>query len=120
MTVIDILIIGAGGFIGAVIRYLLSGKFNKEGSSLPFGTLIVNIAGSLLIGIVVGLGVPKLWTLFLVSGFAGALTTFSTLFKELLQLWFGNRKRQFIGYILLTYGVGILVAFVGFIIGKAL
>ncbi|MDN4607820.1 fluoride efflux transporter FluC [Sporosarcina highlanderae] len=118
MTMIDLLIIGAGGFIGAVIRYIVSGKFNKGGSTLPYGTLIVNLAGSLLIGFVVGLDVPRLLTLLLVSGFAGALTTFSTLNKELLQLWTGKRKKQFFSYIFLTYGVGILMAFIGFIIGN--
>src|SRR5690606_36461049 len=81
MTVIDILTIGVGGFLGAVIRYFISGKINKDGRALPFGTLFVNIAGSLLIGFVAGLGVTKPWTLFLVSGFAGAFTTFSTLTK---------------------------------------
>lgn len=119
MTVIDILIIGSGGFLGAVIRYFISGKFNKVGRALPFGTLSVNIAGSLLIGFVAGLGVTKPWTLFLVSGFGGALTTFSTLTKELLQFWIGKRKKHFFIYLFLTYGIGIIMAFVGFLVGNA-
>lgn len=116
MTAVELVIIGAGGFIGAVIRSIISGKSNVEGS-LPYGTLVVNLTGSLLIGILVGLDIPMLWKLLLVSGFAGALTTFSTLNKELLESWTGNRKKQFFIYIFLTYGLGIILAYGGFLIG---
>ncbi|GEN83894.1 chromosome condensation protein CrcB [Sporosarcina luteola] len=119
MTAVELVMIGAGGFIGAVIRYFISGRLNREGS-LPYGTLAVNLTGSLLIGILVGLDIPTLWKLLLVSGFAGALTTFSTLNKELLELWNANRKLQFLSYISFTYGVGILLGYSGFLIGVAL
>lgn len=119
MTAVELVMIGAGGFIGAVIRYFISGWLNREGS-LPYGTLAVNLTGSLLIGILVGLDIPTLWKLLLVSGFAGALTTFSTLNKELLELWNANRKLQFLSYISFTYVVGILLGYSGFLIGVAL
>ena len=67
-----------------------------------------------------GLDIPTLWKLLLVSGFAGALTTFSTLNKELLELWNANRKLQFLSYISFTYVVGILLGYSGFLIGVAL
>lgn len=84
MTFIEILVVGAGSFFGAIIRFILSKKLNEK-ARFPLGTLIVNLVGSFLIGVIFGLSLPKLWTFFLVSGFLGALTTFSTLQKEIIE-----------------------------------
>ena len=86
MNFLDMLMVGLGGFLGAVTRYFIATKMNESGR-FPFGTLLVNLAGSLLIGIVFGLELSRIWTLFLASGLAGALTTFSTLNKEIIELW---------------------------------
>lgn len=112
MTITEILLVGAGGFIGAMIRFLVSKKFNHQGG-FPLGTLIVNLVGSFFIGLIFGLALSKVWTLFLVSGLLGALTTFSTLQKEIIE-----RKKQAIVYALLTYGGGILLAVVGYVIAS--
>ncbi|MHA6260198.1 fluoride efflux transporter FluC [Sporosarcina sp. CAU 1771] len=107
MTFIEIVVIGLGGFIGAVLRYFISLKFQK-------GTLIVNLIGSFLIGCVFGLELPRVWTFFLASGLAGALTTFSTMNKELIQLWQSSEKRKAFLYIASIYGGGILIAWIGY------
>lgn len=112
MTFIEILAVGAGGFFGAIIRFILSKKLNEK-ARFPLGTLIVNLVGSFLIGVIFGLSLPKLWTFFLVSGFLGALTTFSTLQKEIIE-----RRKNGVVYAFATYGGGILLAFLSYWIGR--
>lgn len=80
----DYLIIGVGGFIGAVARYAAAYWFGQKwGRVFPAGTFLVNVSGSFLIGLLMTLFterymVPPQWRLFLVVGFLGAYTTFST------------------------------------------
>ncbi len=91
------LFVGLGGFFGAVARFLIAGFAQKvAGTTFPVGTLTVNVLGSFLIGFLVllfeNLIAPQ-WKAFFVTGFLGALTTFSTFSYEttvLLQegLWF--------------------------------
>lgn len=78
----NILLVALGGSVGSVLRYLLS----NINASFPWGTFAVNILGSLLIGLLVGLvskGVlsPEM-KLLLVTGFCGGFTTFSTFANE--------------------------------------
>ncbi len=115
MTLLDIVMVGIGGFLGAVIRYGMAKKMNQS-AGIPVGTLAVNLIGAFLIGLVFGLDLSKGWTLLLASGFAGALTTFSTLNKELIVLWRHGEKKYAICYLLLTYGGGLLLAALGYVI----
>lgn len=89
---VKILIIGAGGFLGAVARYSLSGLVHRfTGASFPYGTLTVNVLGCFLLGglmycvqerAVLSPAVRP----FLAIGVAGAFTTFSTFGYETLEL----------------------------------
>lgn len=80
----NILIIGTGGFFGAISRYAVALWIGERwGRSFPLGTLVVNITGSFLIGLLMYLLAQKLlvnplWRSLLVIGFLGAYTTFST------------------------------------------
>lgn len=90
----QIFIIGLGGFIGAVLRYLIGGwvqAFSGSGS-FPYGTLSVNLMGCLLIGLLSQLAeTGQFFTpetrLFLLMGVLGAFTTFSTFGNETLTLF---------------------------------
>ena len=79
-----ILVVGLGGFLGAISRYEISLICNKHiNTIIPIGTLLVNILGGLLIGFVMQLGedtnyIPSDVKVFLTTGFMGGLTTFST------------------------------------------
>ncbi|MCZ4339531.1 fluoride efflux transporter CrcB [Shewanella colwelliana] len=87
----NLLFVALGGSIGAVFRYLISlFMIQVFGSSFPFGTLVVNILGSFLMGVIYALGQvsevsPELKALVGV-GLLGALTTFSTFSNETLLL----------------------------------
>ncbi|MGL5665094.1 MAG: fluoride efflux transporter CrcB [Shewanella sp.] len=87
----NLLLVALGGSIGAVFRYLISiFMIQVFGSSFPFGTLLVNVLGSFLMGVIYALGQlshisPELKALTGV-GLLGALTTFSTFSNETLLL----------------------------------
>jgi fluoride exporter len=80
----NILIIGLGGFLGAVVRYAIGLWIGQRwGRSFPLGTFLINVSGSFLIGFLMSLFTERLmlnpqWRMFLVIGFLGAYTTFST------------------------------------------
>ena len=87
-----LLLIGFGGFLGSVLRYLTSIFLTKQfPSAFPYGTFAVNVLGCLIIGIVYGLSerfswaTPE-WRLFLATGFCGGFTTFSAFAFENVKL----------------------------------
>lgn len=85
------LAIFAGAGVGALARWRLGLWLNTQGSLLPWGTLAANLVGGYLIGLCLALfqALPQLdpaWRLLLVTGFLGALTTFSTFSAEVLGL----------------------------------
>lgn len=79
----------AGASLGAVLRWLLAGRFNPLFPALPLGTLAANLVGGYLIGIAVAVfanhpGLSPQARLFVVTGFLGGLTTFSTFSAEVV------------------------------------
>ena len=86
-----LLLVGAGGFAGAVARYLVALALPFLSTGFPFGTLIVNVSGCLLIGFISELSVtsslvsPEL-RLLLATGFCGGFTTFSSYMYEIASL----------------------------------
>lgn len=82
----QVLLVFLGGGAGSVLRFLISKNLNVY-TSLPLGTLLVNVIGSLLIGIFLGLGLRQEMlspnaTLLLATGFCGGFTTFSAFSYE--------------------------------------
>ncbi|MBF0473286.1 MAG: fluoride efflux transporter CrcB [Nitrospirae bacterium] len=111
---INYLIIGSGGFIGAITRYALAVWIGQRwGRSFPLGTFIINVSGSFFIGLLMSLLTVRYmanpyWRLLLVVGFLGAYTTFSTFEYET-----GNLIKD--GQILYAALNVILSVFLGFI-----
>jgi len=89
---VTLLLVGAGGFFGAVARYVLDGWVSDAtGGGFPWGTLVVNVSGSFVLGVLFALTVergllPAEIRAPLMIGFIGAYTTFSTLMLESWRL----------------------------------
>lgn len=89
----NLMIIGLGGFIGAILRYIVSGQVQKWSASVdfPYGTLAVNLLGCLLIGMLArldeirGVLTPEMRFLIFI-GLLGAFTTYSTFSNEAINL----------------------------------
>ncbi len=89
MTAVLAICLGAG--LGALARWQLSLWLNTSGALLPWGTLTANLVGGYLVGVCVGVfqQLPQLdpvWRLVLVTGFLGALTTFSSFSAEVVAM----------------------------------
>ena len=115
----QLLLIGMGGFVGSVARFLVS-KLNTriDWLSIPIGTLTVNVVGSLIIGFLIGISEksPVLtveWRMFLMVGLCGGFTTFSSFSGENLMLM---RNGQFLPLLLYT-GLSILLGFTAVYLG---
>lgn len=89
-TAAAILAISLGASLGAVLRWALSVGMNHWFPALPLGTLAANLVGGYLIGLAIALlsqnqHLPPEWRLFIVTGFLGGLTTFSTFSAEVVM-----------------------------------
>lgn len=106
-----------GGGLGAVLRGFLTHLCNEKfNSTIPIATPIVNIAGSFLIGLTMGISLTNQWLLaFFVTGILGGVTTFSTLSNELVQFLTPKFKLgHFISYSILQFIIGFLACYIGF------
>lgn len=117
--IIYILYIGVGGFLGAICRYITVLYLKKRiPGNFPNGTLIVNLTGSFLLGVLLGINGKESVTLFFGTGFMGAFTTFSTFKLETIQLLESKEKSSAFVYAFLTYFLGITLAYLGFVLGR--
>lgn len=99
-----ILSISVGAALGAVLRWLLSVSLNALFPALPPGTLVANLIGAYLIGVALAIFAanPQLapaWRLFVITGFLGGLTTFSTFSAESVTLLQQGRWAWALGHI---------------------
>jgi CrcB protein len=120
------LLIGIGGFLGANARYLIGTWFaERYGPVFPYGTLVINVSGSLAIGFILELLIERAlphpnWRLFLVTGFLGAYTTFSTFSFETYAL---AQERSYLLAMTNVVGsavLGLAAVVVGVIAARAL
>ncbi|MDR4948023.1 fluoride efflux transporter CrcB [Neobacillus cucumis] len=106
--------VAIGGFFGAMSRFGLSNLIKgKYPTTFPFATLLINLLGSFLLGIIVGANLGNSLRLLLGTGFMGAFTTFSTFKLETIQLHEKGKWNVLILYLITSYLFGILLAFIG-------
>ena len=120
----NILIVGLGGAAGSMLRYAVQKLFyTQSAAAFPTGTLLVNISGCFLIGILLSLLTRSLtWNeemkLLLMTGFCGGFTTFSAFTLEGLGLLKENKTTLFIIYIAASVVGGLLATFIGIRLAK--
>ncbi|MFP7478664.1 fluoride efflux transporter CrcB [Terribacillus saccharophilus] len=108
----SILCILLGGWLGAISRYEISKRVETSWQkAFPLGTFLINITGSFLIGLVFRADWGMNWQNFLAIGFLGSFTTFSTFFLEIANLGSKKRIALAITYLVSSYIIGILFAF---------
>lgn len=115
----------AGGALGALSRYALSGLSHKLiESTFPIGTLTVNLAGSFIIGLLFGLtefvDLSSNIRAFLFIGILGSFTTFSTYTLETLNLFKDGEIKTAFFNILYHNVFGLILVFMGFFAARAL
>ena len=118
-----IVAVGVGGSLGALLRWWLGMSLNAHFPPIPPGTLAANLIGGYVVGVAVALfatysAVAPEWRLFVITGFCGGLTTFSTLSAEVVTLmqqgralWaLGAAAAHLMGSVLMTFaGIGTVV-----------
>jgi len=119
MVMMRILVIAAGGAIGAVLRYAVSGFAQRWGGSFPLGTLVVNTGGCLLAGTMVAVfagphAIREEYRMGLLIGMLGAFTTYSAFSWETVSLASGGQTRLAVLNVILNNAMGLTAAWIGY------
>jgi len=122
MMIKQLILIGIGGGIGSIFRYLISRIPFSQGH-FPWATFIINIAGCLIIGLLIGIAVKHQSSaenirLLLVAGFCGGFTTFSTFSLENVYLYQSGNYLTLALYISLSVVIGFAAVFLGLMLSK--
>lgn len=117
------LLVFIGGGFGSVARYLLGKWLNNIENLMPYGTLVANVLGSLLIGFILGYlaktsSVSQTLSLLLVAGFCGGFTTFAAFTYENYLFIKSGDYFNFLTYAIGSLVLGVLSVFVGIYFSK--
>ena len=124
MDLYKLFLVGAGGFLGSIARYLTSRSVDgKINSIFPYGTLTVNIIGSFILGLIYSWIARKAdgsenLKLLLATGFCGGFTTFSAFAFENLNMLGQKMSGISAIYIIVSLIFGVLAVMAGVILGK--
>lgn len=120
----EILVVGVGGFIGAVARYLIATFIHRNfDSSFPWGTFVVNMVGCVFLGCLMYLIENRLvvsdqMRLFLGLGVLGAFTTFAAFSQEIIQMMRTGQNWMALANVLVSVGVGVMAGWAGHMLLK--
>lgn len=122
----NLFVIGMGGFVGAIARYLTSAWVGQKwGRSFPAGTFVVNVVGCFIIGFAMSLFIEKVfvsarWRAFLLIGFVGSFTTFSTFEYETSALLQDGEWFIALANVVLSVTVGFIALKMGQTLARTL
>ena len=117
-------IVGIGSFFGGAMRYAISILMRScYGQGFPWGTLMVNLSGCLVFGVLFALftkagSTHSSWCLLLTTGVCGGFTTFSTFANESLQMLQNGHWGSFLAYVFISVTAGICLTAIGYWIVK--
>ena len=120
-----LLLASLGGAIGAGLRYLVgNAALRMFGPSFPWGTVIVNIVGSLAMGLLIGIlakrtGTPNEIRIFLATGILGGFTTFSAFSLDAINLWERGNSTAAAGYVIGSVVLSLMALFAGLMIMRS-
>lgn len=119
----QLLLVFVGGGVGSVLRFLLGKFLNNYQTGIPYGTLVTNILGSFLIGIILGMAakndaLSSSQTLLLATGFCGGFTTFSTFAYENHVFLKSGDFISFGIYFIVSVVLGFSAVFLGMYLAK--
>ncbi len=120
----NILLVGLGGSIGSILRYLCQRFFNESNfHTFPWATFLVNIIGCLIIGIIFAAMERSMISqpirLLLATGFCGGFTTFSAFALENVLLMKAGETTTWVVYTIISVVVGIASVFAGIALGRS-
>ncbi len=121
-----LLLIGLGGFAGAITRYVIDGAVSERtAGSFPFGTLVINVTGSFLLGLLFALTtdraiLPAEIRGPVLIGFIGAYTTFSTWMLESWRMVESGVVVMALANLLGSVAIGIVAVAVGLLVGRSI
>jgi fluoride exporter len=121
--VLKYLIVGVGGFVGAIARYMIGTYIGSRfGIRFPYGTFVINISGCFLVGFIVTLlartTASQYWRYLIPIGFIGAYTTFSTFEYETLRAVQDGQITAGLLNVVFSVVVGFAAVWVGAAIGR--
>ena len=119
----NLILVFIGGGFGSVLRFAIGKWLNNTENGIPYGTFIVNILGSLFIGLILGYAaksdtLSQNHTLLLATGFCGGFTTFSTFAYENHIFLKSGDFTSFAFYTITSFVIGFLAVFTGMYLVK--
>lgn len=125
LTSVNFFAVAVGAVAGAWLRWVLGLWLNRHVDTLPWGTFAANMLGGYLVGFVLGVVAahpdwPPFWRLFLVTGFLGALTTFSTFSAETIAFIEEGRFGMAVSYAGLSLAGSLLLTYLGLLTAESL
>jgi fluoride exporter len=115
-----VLLLAVGGALGTLARYWLSGVVSDRVATFPMGTMVVNVTGCFVIGLLAALTLRTEWRLFLIYGFCGGYTTFSSFGLQTLELARDGEWLYVAGNIIGSNVVCLLAVYLGWVSGRFL
>src|SRR5580692_8636604 len=118
--------VGVGGCLGSILRFWLGSYIgNKMGTRFPYGTFVINVTGSFLVGLVFALLTVKTqwspnWRYLIPIGFIGGYTTFSAFEYETLRLFQDGQPVTAMLNITLSVVIGFVAVWIGVVAGRAI